>query len=58
VIGLDEDYRWAVVGTPDRKYGWILARTPTLDQSTMEGIFSIIERNGYTRTAFVMSLQD
>ena len=58
VIGLHEDYRWAVVGTPDRKYGWILARTPTLDQNTMEEIFSILERNGYTRTAFEMSLQE
>ncbi len=26
VIGLDDDYRWAVVGSPDRRYGWVLAR--------------------------------
>jgi len=31
IIGLDDDYRWAVVGTPDREYGWILAREPVLD---------------------------
>ena len=55
VIGLDEDYEWAVVGTPDRKYGWILARTPTLDEATMEEIFRIIEQNGYKRDAFEMS---
>ena len=28
IIGLGDDYTWAVVGTPDRKYLWILARTP------------------------------
>jgi len=28
VLGLDPDYRWAVVGTPDRENLWILARTP------------------------------
>ena len=57
IIGLDEDYQWAIVGTPDRKYGWILARTQTLDPTTMEAIFVIIERNGYRRTAFEMSAQ-
>jgi apolipoprotein D and lipocalin family protein len=57
VIGLDEDYEWAVVGTPDRKYGWILARTPALDETTMEEIFLVIEENGYKRDAFEMSPQ-
>lgn len=23
VIGLDPDYRWAIVGSPDRKYLWL-----------------------------------
>lgn len=57
VIGLDADYQWAIVGTPDRKYGWVLSRTPSLDPETMETIFIIIERNGYKRTAFEMSPQ-
>ncbi len=58
IIGLDEDYRWAIVGTPDRKFGWVLARTTSLDVNTMEQIFAIIERNGYRRTDFEMSPQD
>ncbi|HSK10503.1 MAG TPA: lipocalin family protein [Vicinamibacterales bacterium] len=32
VIGLAEDYRWAVVGTPDRKYLWILARDQAMPE--------------------------
>lgn len=56
VIGLDEDYRWAIVGTPDRGYGWILSRTPMLDGDTLTEIFTIIERNGYRREMFEMSL--
>ncbi len=55
VIGLDEDYRWAVVGTPDRKYGWVLARTPTLDEAALEEVFAILESNGYTRDQFELS---
>jgi apolipoprotein D and lipocalin family protein len=57
IIGLDEDYQWAIVGTPDRKYGWILARTRTLNLNTMEAIFVILERNAYKRAAFEMSAQ-
>jgi len=41
VIGLDPDYRWAVVGNPDRDYLWILSRTPVMapaDRAMAEGI--------------------
>ncbi len=55
VIGLDESYQWAVIGTPDREYGWVLARSPALDEDIMEEIFTIIEGNGYKRDAFEMS---
>lgn len=55
VIGLDEDYGWAAVGTPNRKYGWILARTPTLDDGTLDRIFAVFEQNGYDRHSFEMS---
>jgi apolipoprotein D and lipocalin family protein len=47
-------HQWAVVGTPDRKYGWIMARTPALDKTTLEEIFRIIQENGYDRDTFQM----
>lgn len=55
IIGLDEDYRWAVVGTPNRNYGWVLSRKPAIDDVTLETIFEILERNGYVRDQFEMS---
>ncbi|UCH83548.1 MAG: lipocalin family protein [Candidatus Latescibacterota bacterium] len=55
VIGLDDDYQWAIIGTPDRKYGWVLARSPELAEDTLDKIFGIIERNGYKRESFVRS---
>jgi len=55
ILGLDADYQWAVVGSPDRKYGWILARTPELDEDTLQGIFSILSTNGYDTDRFVLS---
>jgi apolipoprotein D and lipocalin family protein len=32
ILGLDPHYRWALVGTPDRRYLWILSRSPHLDR--------------------------
>jgi len=52
VIGLDDDYRWAVVGSPDRRYGWVLARTPHLDEASMASIREILERQGYGWSRF------
>jgi apolipoprotein D and lipocalin family protein len=55
ILGLDPEYQWAAVGTPNRKYGWILCRTPTIPTQLLDDIFAIFERNGYDRTLFVQS---
>lgn len=47
VIGLDEHYRWAVVGDPGRKYLWILSRTPVLGEEEMEKARQAALRQGY-----------
>ena len=57
VIGLDSNYQWAIVGDPDLKYGWILARTPALDEATLETVFTILENSGYDPGVFEMSPQ-
>jgi len=38
VMDLDPGYRWAVVGDPDRKYLWILSRTPAPPADVDRGI--------------------
>lgn len=55
VIGLDPGYAWAVVGTPDRKYGWVLARKPDLDEAAWDDIFAVLASNGYRKDAFETS---
>lgn len=43
ILELDPEYRWAVVGTPNYKYLWILSRTPALP----EGVFApLVKRFG------------
>ena len=55
VIGLDDDYRWAVVGSPDRRYGWVLSRTPRLDGASMASIRELLERQGFAWSRFEMT---
>ncbi len=47
VIALDPEYRWAVVGSPSRKYLWILSRTPQLDEETYDRILESIVAQSY-----------
>ena len=57
IIGLDRDYRYAVVGTPSRKYGWILGRTPALSDEEKEAISNILTKQGYNPEDFVPTEQ-
>jgi apolipoprotein D and lipocalin family protein len=47
VIGLDADYRWAVVGNPGRKYLWILSRTPRLPQEQLDAALASARAQGF-----------
>ncbi|MEF9977722.1 MAG: lipocalin family protein [Thermomonas sp.] len=47
VVELDPDYQWAVVGGPDRKYLWVLSRTPTMPHERFEQIKARAAQRGY-----------
>jgi apolipoprotein D and lipocalin family protein len=47
IIDLDPDYRWAVVGVPNRRYLWILSRTPQMDDSVYRDILARLPAMGY-----------
>jgi len=57
IIDLDDDYQWAVVGVPSRKYLWILSRTPTLDGKVYDGILRRVIENGYDPTRLNLTVQ-
>ena len=47
IIGLDEDYQYAIVSEPDRQYLWILSRSPTMDTQTLEWLKAKIREKGF-----------
>jgi apolipoprotein D and lipocalin family protein len=50
VIGLDEDYQWAVVGNPNRKYLWVLSRTPQLGRENLDKALQAAKGEGFDLT--------
>ncbi len=56
IIGLDEDYTYAVIGHPKRKYGWILSRKPSLPEEKIKQIFELLKSQGYDPERFEMTV--
>ena len=53
IIDLDPDYRWAVVGEPDRKYLWILGRDRRMEEGLFDSIVARIKAQGYDLTNLI-----
>lgn len=47
IIDLADDYSYAVVGHPNRKYLWILSRTPEMDEEVYQSILERTAAKGF-----------
>jgi apolipoprotein D and lipocalin family protein len=47
VLDLMDDYSAALVGTPDRRYLWVLARLPSLDEDTYQRLVRTAAAQGF-----------
>lgn len=52
ILGLKDDYSLALVGDPERKYGWVLARQPSLSAADKHLVEEWIKAAGYELTRF------
>jgi apolipoprotein D and lipocalin family protein len=52
VLALDPEYRQVLVGAPNRKYAWVLSRTPQLDEATLQTLLDRAGELGFDKTAF------
>lgn len=55
VIALDPDYQWAMVGGPDRKYLWILSRSPRMSQTRLEHLKDQARGMGYQLSDLIVA---
>ncbi len=52
ILDLDPDYQWVMVGHPSRRYGWIMARSKALPDSTYAAILQRTRNQGYDPEKF------
>lgn len=57
IIDLAADYRYAVVGHPNRKYAWVLAATPHLASADIALIVQNLQKNGYDTCQLITTIQ-
>ena len=57
VLARDADYKTALVGTPDKKYLWLLARSPNVTQETYAKYRQIAQQQGYDLKEFKLTSQ-
>jgi lipocalin len=58
VIHVDEQYRYAVVGVPDRKSLWILAREVPIAEATLNSLREIARKAGFDVTKLLIAPWD
>lgn len=53
IMQLDADYQVALIGTPDRKYLWVLSRTPQMDGARLQALLDYARETGFDTATVV-----
>ena len=57
IIKLGNDYDYSVVGTPNRKYLWILSRTPQMDDKLYSQLIEYVKSKGFDVNKLIKTIQ-
>jgi apolipoprotein D and lipocalin family protein len=57
IIDLADDYSYAVVSHPNKKYLWILSRTPKMNETTYKEIITRLKEKGFDLTKLQLTVQ-
>ena len=58
VIDLEEDYKYAVIGEPDKENIWILSRKPIMKKSLLVKLIKKTEMKGYDLSNLILMPQE
>lgn len=58
VLKLDDDYSYAVVGTPSGKFLWILGRTPKMPADTLSELVEFCKQAGFNTDELIFVEHD
>ena len=57
IIKLGNNYDYSVVGTPNRKYLWILSRTPQMNDNLYSQIIEYVKSKGFDANKLIKTFQ-
>ena len=57
ILKLDDNYQVALVGTPNKKYLWLLSRTPNLDPTVTQEFLDHAKNQGYDLSDLIKTKQ-
>jgi apolipoprotein D and lipocalin family protein len=57
IIKLGANYDYSIVGTPNRKYLWILSRTPKIDQKLFSKLTEFAKSKGFNTDNLILTVQ-
>ena len=58
ILDLDSDYQYALVGSPSRKYLWILSRKKKMDQEIYQNLIEKAKSMGFDTSKMIRPDQD
>ncbi len=57
ILDLGKDYDYALVGSPDRKYLWVLSRTKQIESAKYENMMVIAKQEGFNPDKLIKTQQ-
>ena len=57
ILDLGQNYEYAVVGDPSRKYLWVLSRTPRMDEGLYQQLLSKMAARGFKTEMMIRTVQ-
>lgn len=57
ILDVGKNYEYALVGSPDRKYLWVLSRTPQLNNEKYESMMQIAKQEGFIPDKLIKTRQ-
>ena len=58
ILALDAGYQWALVGTPDRRYLWVICRSERMDPVLLKNLLDRARELGYFLDRLIRSEPD
>jgi len=55
IINLGKDYDYAVVGTPNRNYLWVLSRAPQMDDKLFSQLIESVKSRGFNVSNLIIT---